>query len=247
MIDRPASAGHHGRKFRACLAALSVVTTATACAPTGRIDDFDRIMAALGPSPLFAGLEDRRDWMTVGRPASGQVAMAVDEGMPVVKIDAGPDDLILGRRIDQHLLATPYLTWAWKMSPHGGLYHPIRVIVGFRDGPTPAGRRDAALTEIPRGVRVLEMVWNEKALRRGVLEPPGAEGRTPARYTIRGGEEALGKRWTEGVDLISLHDSAWPGVSTSDTRILFVSVRAAPYAPVGPRPVALISDIRLIR
>jgi hypothetical protein len=100
---------------------------------------------------------------------------------------------------------------------------------------------------LPDDVRILELVWNDRALRRGTMDMPRDSG--PARYTVRGGAESLGKRWQEGIDLISLHDQAWPGLSTSHTRIVFVAARAVPTAPgaSGQRPAALISDLRLLR
>ena len=179
--------------------------------------------------------------MIVGTPDGDQVSMAVDEGLPVVNMRAGRNDLIMGRRMEQHLLATPFLTWDWKMSPHEERYHPVRIVVGFTDGPSPTGKAIRTLTHLPGQARVLELVWNEKALRRGVMDPPSADGKTPARYTIRGGEEALGKRWSEGIDLIALHDRAWPGVSTRNTRIIFIAARAAPYRGRKQPPAALIS------
>lgn len=230
------------------LAAILILGLLSGCSATsGRISDLEKVMAALGPSELFAGLEAENEWMIVGSADEDQASMVIDEGLPVVQIRAGSDDLIMGRRVDQHLLATPFLTWSWKMSPHQGQYHPVRLIVGFANIPTPVGDRRQTLRRIPRHARVLELMWNERALRRGVLDAPTPDDRTPARYTIRGGEEALGKRWDEGIDLISLHDRAWPGVSTRDTRVLFVAVRAAPYQGKGTPPAGLFSDIRLIR
>jgi len=217
-------------------------------APGQSPSDIQNIMATLGPSPLFAGLDPGDRWLIVGDPLGGRARMAMDEGLPVVHLSAGPDDLILGRRIDQHLLAAPFLTWNWKMSPHAPPYHPVRVIVGFTDTSRPLAPEDVTLRRLPDDVRVLELVWNDKALRRGTMDMP--KDGTPARYTVRGGEEALGKRWQEGIDLISLHDTAWPGLSTSHTRIVFVAARVAAAPPARPGtsvPAALISDIRLLR
>ncbi|MEQ9560034.1 MAG: hypothetical protein RIG67_30020 [Rhodospirillales bacterium] len=243
---------------RAILAAAMLSAGLAACAtgPSGSglpapgqpPSEIQNIMATLGPSPLFAGLDPGDRWLIVGDPLGGRARMAVDEGLPVVHMSGGPDDLVLGRRIDQHLLAAPFLTWAWKMSPHVPPYHPVRIIVGFADTSRPLDPEDVTLRRLPDGVRVLELVWNDKALRRGTMDMPQADG--PARYTVRGGEEALGKRWQEGVDLISLHDTAWPGLSTSHTRIVFVAARAAATPPARPGaslPAALISDIRLLR
>ena len=206
-------------------------------------------MATIGPSPLFAGLDRGDRWLIVGSPSEDRVRMAVDEGLPVVQITGGGHDLILGRRIDQHLLAAPFLTWRWKMSPHAPPYHPVRIAVGFADTSRPLDPKDVTLRELPDGVRILELVWNDKALRRGTMELP--RGSKPARYTVRGGPEALGKRWEEGIDLISLHDQAWPGLSTSHTRIVFVAVRAViisrPGNSDGSAPAGLVSSLRLIR
>lgn len=244
----------HGRPatVRAFLAAVVLTAGLSACgtgAPPPQASEIQNIMATLGPSPLFAGLDPGDRWLIVGNPAPERARMAVDEGLPVVLMSAGTDDLILGRRIDQHLLAAPFLTWAWKMSPHLPPYHPVRITVGFADTSRPLDARDVTLRRLPADIRVLELVWNDKALRRGTMDMP--QGDEPARYTVRGGAEALGKRWQEGVDLISLHDKAWPGLSTSHTRIVFVAARAVPAPP--PRsggtsaPAALISDIRLLR
>lgn len=253
-----ATTRHAGAVSARLIAALTVRVVAgavaiilggcvTASGP-GRVGNMQSVMATLGPSSLFAGVDPGDRWLIVGSPSDNHVRMATDEGLPVVLITAGPDELILGRRIDQHLLAAPYLTWSWKMSPHPGAYHPVRIAVGFADTSRPLDPKDVTLRHLPDGVRVMEMVWNRRALRRGSLDLPN--GDRPARYTVRGGPEALGKRWQEGVDLISLHDRAWPGLSTSHTRIVFVAARAVAgdWRKIGmPVPAALVSDLRLMR
>lgn len=230
-------------------AVVGSCTTTPAPSPTGTATEIQTIMATIGPSPLFAGLDRGDRWLIVGNPSHDRVRMAVDEGLPVVHIAAGSDDLVMGRRIDQHLLAVPFLTWRWKMSPHTSPYHPVRITVGFADTARPLDPKDTTLRHLPDDVRILELVWNERALRRGTMDKP--QDREPARYTVRGGQESLGKSWQEGVDLISLHDQAWPGLSTSRTRIVFVAVRAVPAAASSSRQgalsAALISNLRLIR
>ncbi len=239
------------RRLSAFLAAgLTLGLFGCVTGPAGTPSDpseIQSIMATLGPSPLFAGLDPGDRWLIVGDPTNGSARMVADEGLPVVQITAGEDDLILGRRIDQHLLAAPYLTWTWKLSPHKGPYHPVRIAVGFADTSRPLPERDETLRHLPDGVRILELVWNEKALRRGTLDMP--HGAAPARYTVRGGEEGLGRRWQEGIDLITLHDRAWPGLSSSHTRIVFVAARAVPTPRRSGRtpPAALISNLRLMR
>jgi len=237
----------------ALMTAFALTGGLAACAtgpdsPAPSATEIQTIMATLGPSPLFAGLDPGDRWLVVGDPSENRVRMAVDEGLPAVLMATGADDLILGRRIDQHLLAAPFLTWTWKMSPHAPPYHPVRIAVGFADTSRPLDPKDVTLRRLPDGVRVLELVWNDKALRRGTMDMPHDGG--PARYTVRGGEEALGKRWQEGIDLVSLHDRAWPGLSTSHTRIVFVAARAVPAPPPRPgrpAPAALLSDLRLTR
>ena len=159
------------RAWLAGAVAALLASCVTASGP-GRIGDMQSVMATLGPSSLFAGVDPGDRWLIVGTPSGDTARMATDEGLPVVLITAGSDELILGRRIDQHLLAAPYLTWSWKMSPHPGAYHPVRIAVGFADTSRPLDPRDVTLRDLPDGVRVLELVWNQRALRRGSLDMP---------------------------------------------------------------------------
>lgn len=196
------------------------------------------VMSALGPTPMVVGLERRERWLLRGNPEPGQLSIALDEGLPAVLAVAGSGEFSAGHWVNLHLLAVPYLTWRWKMASHPGPFHPVRLAVGFAD----TGGEDG---KVPDARRELELVWSDKALKRGFMDAAG-DGRA-ARYVVRGGEEALGRQWEEGVDLVSLHDRAWPGVSTSRTRIVFVIVRAADYDGPPPPPAALISDINLLR
>jgi len=224
---------------RGMLATLLILLLATGCAGAGVPDsELRAVMSALGPTPMIVGLQQQERWLLQGRPGAEQLKIALDEGLPAVLVAAGPDSFMAGHQVNLHLLAVPYLTWRWKMAPHKGPYHPVRIAVGFADAGGEGGR-------IPAARRVLELVWSDKALRRGFMDAP-RDGAT-ARYVVRGGEEALGRQWEEGMDLVTLHDLAWPGVSTSRTRIVFVAVHAATYDGPPPAPAALISDINLLR
>lgn len=225
---------------------LATFLALTACAPAVRpTGDMTPVMSTLGPAPLVASLDRPDRWVMVGRPSADQLRLDLDESLPAVYLAAGRQAFTIGHRVDRHLLAQPYLTWRWKLAAHPGPLHPVRVVVGFTDAsaPLPAA---GTLDHLPDGTRVLELVWSSKALGRGSLDRPVSDD-APARYIVRGGEEALGRQWSEGVDLITLHDRAWPGRSTSDTRIVFVGVRVEAYNGPPPPPAALISGLNLIR
>jgi hypothetical protein len=128
-----------------CVTAAPFSAPSSSAPPT----DIQTIMATLGPSPLFAGLDPGDRWLIVGTPSADRVRMAVDEGLPVVLMTAGADEMILGRRIDQHLLAAPFLTWRWKMSPHATPYHPVRIAVGFSTLPARSLRRTKPCADCP--------------------------------------------------------------------------------------------------
>lgn len=239
MSNRPAAP-------RAALTALLLFLAGCAGHREAPAVDLGPVMRTLGPTPLFASLDQPEDWIVVGRPTPERVALVQDEGRPAVKITVGAERLVLGHRLGRHILSVPFLTWTWKVSHHRGDLHPVRLVVGFRDGVDKTAPPAGPIDHLPRHDRMLELVWSASALQRGWMRrPPKGHPDARARYVVRGGEERTGVQWREGVDLTALHRRAWPNTPMDQTRTAFIAVEAPSAPPRDALIGALISDIRL--
>ena len=149
---------------RMWLAVLLTALLAAGCSANPAADaEMRAVMSALGPTPMVVGLERRERWLLRGGPEPGQLSVALDEGLPAVLAVAGSGEYSAGHWVNLHLLAVPYLTWRWKMASHPGPFHPVRLAVGFAD----TGGADG---KMPEARRELELVWSDKALKRGVMD-----------------------------------------------------------------------------
>lgn len=233
-------------RVRLVTSLLLLFLSGCAARPPAPAMDLGPIMKTLGPTPLFASLDQPKDWFIIGNPTPDHVSLGRDEGKPAAKLTVGPARLVLGHRLDRHLLSVPFLTWTWKMSHHPGAIHPVRLLVGFRDGVVKSPPPPGPLDHLPPYDRLLELVWGASALQRGWMQPPPKDQPDArARYFVRGGEERTGIQWREGVDLSALHRRAWPNAPMDQTRTAFVAVEIAPRRSADTLVGALVSDIRL--
>lgn len=222
---RPRS-GHRLSAFALVLAAPALV----ACAlPRVEVDVAGQIQV-LDPPPLLGtgGIGD--DWVIEG-PSMG-LSGAVVAGVPAIRMAAGQTGFAFVRRTRALLLATPFLSWSWRLDGTGGRLHPVRVHVGFHGGDpasgSPGGTPFAWLgTALPPHDRLLAVGWGDSALRRGSFDVAGGDGRAVARYTVRGGRENLGRWWQESVDLSALYERAWPGDRMERVTVVFIGFDVA--------------------
>lgn len=208
-------------------------------------------LAVLGPSPSFSLLALPTDWAIEGRSdvASRLVSVTQKDGVPALRVINGKEPYVVVRRIDSALIVTPYLSWAWSMSPHDGSVHPVRVVVGFTRGPSGAAARNPQVlpwmsSELPPHDRALSLAFGDSALQRGTLRMSDPGSQTVPRYTVRGGREQTGSWWLETIDLAGIYTQAWPNDDPAGVRIAFIGLAAE-----GSRPPseAAISGIQLSR
>ncbi len=203
-------------------------------------------------APLFDGsgklLPD--DWAVESDGEVGKyLAIANKEDVPALKVTNGDAPLIAVRRIQAVLVATPYLKWAWYMSPHGSGNHPVRLMIGFYGGnPESASWGGEPFSwlgsSLPPHDRSLGLVFGDSALKRGNMSEASRPGNVAAIYTARGGAENSSQWWLEDVDLSQLYSQAWPGDDIDKVNIVFIGVAAAGGMPPTP---GFFSEILLSR
>ena len=178
-----------------------------------------------------------------------RVSLAERDGVPAVRLEGGSRDLIVARHISTVLVAAPFLSWAWNVSPGSGDVHPAHVVVGFHSGQA----HDAAAapwpwqTPLPLHDRLMVFTWHRSALRRGTLKVD-AEYPGRAWLTARGGWESADSWWLETFDLSDLYATAWPADDPNPVTVAFLGAWVSTLInDDGPRPSALISGLILSR
>jgi len=157
------------------------------------------------------------------------ISTVTRDGVRALELKSGPQRVIAVRRVDAMMLATPFLSWAWRLSNHGAGIHPVRLIVGFNGGAPQGTALDSQGDGLPPHDRALALVWGDTALRRGALSlPPTNKPLEAPLYTVRGGRENTRKWWVENVDLSDLYAKAWPNDNRKRTHITFIGLAAAP-------------------
>lgn len=198
----------------------------TPVGPEGTLDVITSVFES--PGGVLPG-----DWaIEAGGEAHEHISITEKEGVPAIRVVNGDDPFIAVKRVQAALLATPYLKWAWHMTPHRTGLHPVRLMIGFHGGhPESAswgGEPFAWLgSALPPHDRVLSIVFGDSALKRGSLAQPPREGNAAALYTARGGMENASQWWLEDVDLSHLYARAWPGDELGRVQVVFIGVAAA--------------------
>lgn len=212
---------------------------------TGKINLFE-------PVPGFSLADLPDDWIAVGADPKGHAVIRPAVDGPSIRVLGGPAPYALLRRIDASLLATPFLSWSWRVEATGGAVHPARITIGLRDTLESAGRwRPPVGLGAGRGLpgfdRTMTLVWGDSALMRGsmghITSDSAATRNQPAsaRYVVRGGRENSGRWWRETVDLSDIHAQAWPDLSRDESRLVFIGVT------VTADPAAVSADFAGIR
>jgi hypothetical protein len=202
----------------------------------------------MGPEQGFSVAPLPVDWAALGGRIEDHLAVVDRDGVPALKVSSGDETFAVVRRTEAVLLATPYLSWAWSVEPHGAPVHPVRLVVGFRGG---AGKRATVAggappwrsAGLPPYDRALAIGWGRSALGRGSMTEPDVVGVAPL-YTARGGRENSGHWWLETVDLAALYAKAWPADDPALARVAFIG-----FSAVGGESAsaAYFSGIRLSR
>ncbi len=212
-------------------ALLSIPVLLTGCAvpraeisPEGRLEIF-------GGGTLGASSKLSRDWVIEGEgnvdKFKRQISLERDKGAPTGKanliLKSGTKSFLLVRRTKARLLATPFITWSWRMTAKRLAASSIHLVVGFHGG-NPKSQSWGAQpfvwfgTRLPPHDRVIAIQWGEQALERGNLY---TDHKVP-RYIARGGSRQLGRWWPENLDLAAIYRQVWPKDKIGDTKIMFI-------------------------
>ncbi len=191
------------------------------------------------------------DWFTSGKIATNAIAVSTSLAASTLSITSGSTPFLAARRVRANMLATPYLSWRWRLAPGNWKFHPVRIIVGFSGGSNETVDQGAfarlfPATAIPVFDRVMSFLWAPSALMRGTLVHIKTKDQIQreAHYTVRGGAENVGVWWPETVDLASLYRKSWPRDKTNNARVRFIGVSSVASQN---QLTAYISDLRLSR
>ncbi len=225
--------------------ALAIVFLVGCAMPRTVLEPDGGQIRIVGPAPGFSPDTVSASWVIDGN--LGQASVVDKEGVPALRLTGGPSAFIVARLTRAKLLATPYLSWAWNMGPHGGATHPVGLVVGFRGG-NPQGQERGGEsgrwlgTALPLHDRRLAIAWDAAALKRGSFDDRA--GDTRPRYIQRGGRENTGSWWLETADLADLYARAWPQDDQGRVGIVFIGLAGA---AVDPPAQAHVSGILLSR
>lgn len=209
--------------------ALAIVLLVGCAVPRTALEPDGGQIRILGPSPGFSIDTLPTSWVIEGTP--GQASVIDKDGVPALRLTSGSDAFLLARLTRARLLATPYLSWAWNMGPHGGVTHPVGLVVGFHGGnPQGSGWGGESWrwlgTALPPHDRRLAIVWAAAALKRGSFDDRAEI--TGPRYIQRGGRENTGSWWLETADLADLYARAWPEDDRGRVGIAFIGISVVP-------------------
>jgi hypothetical protein len=216
------------------MAAAAAVLTACAVTTPARIDL--RPLELLLPPPPILLIGESGQWVLSGMSGGDRaprLALSQQLGILAARIIPGDERLTAVRRLHTYVMVTPYLSWTWHIAPTPDGSHPLTLLVGFSNtvGPTILKADQATFpmgAPLPAHDRLLLVVWDRQALRRGTLEHAPKISPNAARYISRGGAENGGNWWAENLDLSALYKRAWPADRLANTKIVFLGITVAP-------------------
>jgi|TARA_B100000315_G_C14560055_1_gene580047 hypothetical protein len=184
--------------------------------------------------PLSQGKNKKlsADWVFEGpqdsRPYAQLVSLDGTEDEASLTLKAGRESFVLVRRTKAQLLATPFISWSWRIPAERHVAGAVRLIIGFHGGDPKSrswGSQPFAWlgTELPPHDRVIAIAWGNKALERGNLY---IDRKVP-RYIARGGPRQLGQWWPENLDLAGIYRKVWPKDQIEDAQIMFIGFAVA--------------------
>ena len=188
--------------------------------------ELDGTLTILTPNYFYSPETMREDWVVVGDIENVAPRILIENTTPYLAIDGSAAPFAALRPINAKLLATPFLSWEWRVMDSFKHYAPLRLTIGFSDdviqsGVWPIQRLWKPV--IPEFSRSISIEWGHSALERGSLKifKDVKTKRLLASYIARGGHENQGIWWQEAVDLSSLHAKAWPHLDMRNTAIVF--------------------------
>lgn len=217
----------------------------------------------LGPDPAFNLAKLPPEWWTAPPRPPGSFRVVDLSGVPALELKSGATTL-MGRRMNEKLLAAPYLRWGWYLMPAAysggagdGLDRGVRLVVGFKGGqPRGVQLTDRLLaglsSDLPIHDRRLDLVLG------GIGAPRVENARIHfTAVSDRGMTQDIRKlafqqtgQWlVENVDLSALYAQFWPQDRRDEVDIVFVAVSALPGKPAADVAPAIgyVAEILLWR
>ncbi len=237
--------------LRSCLGVVSIFTI-NACTISEATIQLGGSLNVFSSDPLFDITNVTNDWVISDNISKENISAESTLGSSTISVISGVNQYYFARRVQANVLATPYLSWRWKLQPGKWKYHPVRIIVGFSGG----GSKHIQSTlfnklfprpALPTHDRMLSFLWAPSALMRGNLKPVSNSAKNPkeeAHYVVRGGSENVGFWWKDTVDLASLYKLSWPSDVHSLVQVRFIGVDS--FASQS-QITTYISDLRLSR
>jgi len=237
--------------IRSCLGLISIFTI-TACTTSEATIQLGGSLNVFQTGKLFDIKHIPNDWVVSNNIPKGAIVVTPTLGSSTVSVISATNQYHFARRVQANLLATPFLSWRWKLQPGKWKYHPVQIIVGFSGGsapPTPPTLFNKLFPgpTLPPHDRVLSFLWAPSALMRGNLKlipNSGQSSKREAHYVVRGGTENVGFWWHDTVDLASLYKLSWPTDAQSLVQVRFIGVDSIASQS---KITTYISDLRLSR
>lgn len=220
----------HRRTFRLALLCLTALLVGCAI-PQAEVSP-EGVLRVLMPTMANAGDGSDGNWVALldsGDTVSpDHLTITTPNNDTVARAVAGRGVFRVVRRTHVNLLASPFLSWKWRVSRHRGAAHPVRLVVGFFGGDKRFGKRGSEPLaflgrKLPVHDRSIDVIWGAQALARGTLSTRPAR----ARYTARGGIANTERWWSESIDLARLYHRLWPTDDVARAHIVFIGLAVA--------------------
>tara|TARA_S200000501_G_C20575941_1_gene635028 strand:+ start:35 stop:730 length:696 start_codon:yes stop_codon:yes gene_type:complete len=208
------------------MAALSITALLNACTKPVLEVALDSTLTILETDWDYSYDQMREKWIIIGDIKGNTPRLHIENREYFLAITPNRTPFAALRPIKAQLLATPFLSWTWRIPQDTQPISTLRLAIGFMD----EDKKNDAWNlsgfwgpSLPPFSRSLIIEWGRSAQQRGSLwvSKKDHEGRSRARYVARGGPESQGRWWHETIDLSLLHSKAWPKLDMRDTQIVF--------------------------
>ena len=206
--------------------ALCITALLNACGKPVVKVALDSTLTILEPRRDYSYEQMKEKWVVIGDIKETIPRLHIEKKEHFLAIASNRTPFAVLRPIKAQLLATPFLSWTWRIAQDTQPISTLQLAIGFMDEKT---KNDAWYfsrfwePSLPPFSRSLTIEWGLSALERGSLRvsKKDRDGRSVARYVARGGLENQGRWWREHIDLSLLHSKAWPELDMRDTQIVF--------------------------
>ena len=208
------------------MAALCITALLNACGKPVVEVALDSSLTILEPDRDYSYDQMQKKWVIIGDIKKTVPRLHIENKEHFLAIAPNRTPFAALRPIKAHLLATPFLSWTWRIAQDTQPISTLQLAIGFMDEKIKNNAWYLSKfwgPSLPPFSRSLIIEWGQSAHQRGSLRvsKKDLEGRSLARYVARGGLENQGRWWRENIDLSLLHSKAWPELDMRDTQIVF--------------------------